>query len=896
MAEDVLTYRVELDTSDVSNQILQLQDQIKAETGAAAFSNFSSNAPPFMPGVTGGTPAFGDYGEMVEGFENPFKSLNEAMSHAQLGYEKFSSALVNQGLLAGSPYLEVGDLKARGFMDPSIPGVDIYNSVLARSRGVSPMEAGLESLLMSNYDPRLPLSRQEYQTLFKDRAFNSVAAQAAIGTALSIPLDIMTFGASSLIMPDYEAMQVTQQRGDFMRGVSFRSAGGVLDPLEATQVAGRIGQWQDSGYARDTKLGMAEIDTLVQTFAGAGGFDSATNVNDFKTTVDTLISNARNVMHTLHMSTQEAAQFMGQMSQMGVTNYTSMESITSVLANAPATMGLTPGEALNLGMQSTNMVQGTNIPQGVAFLGGIASGAMVHGLQAGGFLNKETVDNFGGVTGMGASNLQSALNYANSSMGVMLTASLMADPGSADAGMMERMDNAAGYLMQSGPLGYFDVLAQNDQLVKNFNVNQLLAFKAGDLATTASMLNLGNISPAGFEKFAEMSGLSKGEAATARAVIQSMITGDFADLDKDINLKLGDLETPFVSPFEKLMRSAGRGLGTVAETAIIGTMYAMGSVGSLNFNRVNYKEFKEAVYDAQEYTRGGMGDIIYGIAGDFEEAAYDIEEFFGRGPGFTLRTPDITDPRIAKALTEGRAELLKNKTKTDTPEDIREGLSEARREYMDDIRRMLRDKKGLSSFDRDTAITAADRLISGDMDAGEALDKATGDSTFTSDAIALKGFGEAMALNEKGTEFVRKSLSDALLRHGFYKDDPARLEKIDKIAGFGIEISEGNLMKLGPEGFSGVGLGKLEKLVTGYEQGIDRYQLFNSQQDDVKEKLRSDKWIETPDERKKRMKEIDEMGIGETAGVEAVGFLRTIAKNTSVMAGAKQNSNWYGNP
>ena len=644
--DDVIKYKVELDTDDVSGQIQQLQDKISSEAGAAAFAAAGAPVTPFNFSQPFTDPGFGGYAPINTG--GGFQALDQVMSGTRFGYEKFSTGLINQGLLAGSPFLEMGDLRAPRNLDPNIGGMDVYGSIMRRANSISPLGAMMESTFGFDYDPRLPISEREYKNVFRGRADSEVteewigrglstfgfgAAGAVIGSVVPgvgtlIGGFVGGLAGESLgkgLLPDYEQMELTRLRSNFMQNVSFRSAGGQLTGAGGLEVANRIGQWQDSGYARDAKLGTAEIDTLVRTFAGAGGFDTDMNVDDFKRTVDSLISNARNVMQTLHMSTQEAAQFMGQMSQMGITDQMSIGGLTNMLSNAPSTMGLTPSEAIQMGMRATNMVQGTAIDPGQAFTGVLGMANAAHFMQANGYVDPSLITNAGGIGGAATQMYQSAMNYAASPMGFASITAMISDPSMRGASQLTQIGAAANYLLQGGPGTYFDVLGSKSDVVSAMDPFELFMQEGAGYVREYGMFNLGRLSQTRLKGYMMSRGKSEFEASMMSASVfgGEELINDYV-LSKTQDFISMSESAPSVGLFTRIGRNIGEGL-SVAGAHVAATAINMGKISlhqGTGYGAGNLVEPKDIPVIAANI-RKATGGVVSNIAGGLNNARDD---------------------------------------------------------------------------------------------------------------------------------------------------------------------------------------------------------------------------------------------------------------------------------
>jgi len=496
--EDKLTYKVELDASDIAGQLQALRDQVALESGASAFGGmgldptaFTFN--PFSGGDIGGgvaapigpppqiSPSFSP--DMGTSIANQFDSM---INRARLGYEKFSSAMEMSGLLTPAPYVSTSDLNTVG-IGSNMAGVDYWNQIRLGAESGTVMGNTLTGALGLGYHPSMPLSREEFTTLHGDRGMRSIAGQelaydvlslgitaplaSALGGSIGGPLGIVAglaagLGADAIFRPDYHEDKRVLQRANYLQNISFRSVGGPLDQFESRQLATRMGEWEYSGMGIEQGFRPGEIDTMVNEFAAAGGFDYSRTADEFKRNIDNLIENARTVMHTLHMSTKEASNFMGEMSSLGVTDAGTITSITSLLGNAPTTMGLTPGEALQMGRSATNIVQGTGLSMGAAFTGALTAAGAIHGMAAQGLIDPNVIRNSGGVSQMALDMERSALNFARSSSGFAMNTAMMAGgPGMAGAGVVDQFYTASNFIGRTGMMGYLTAVGGQEDII-----------------------------------------------------------------------------------------------------------------------------------------------------------------------------------------------------------------------------------------------------------------------------------------------------------------------------------------------------------------------------------------------------------------------------------------------
>ena len=748
--DDTIQYRVQLDTSDVSEQIRSLQDQISSEVSGAAAAG-----PTMSMDIAGGMsmPDFGGYGpNSMPSLDQIFQSLNQVMAQTQASFDNMGSGAI------------YNDMSVQN-TNPNISGSDVYGSIYSTANQGGPIANEIEAAFGFNYDPRLPISEDAYRKMFRSKGMESIRGQAFLGGAISTiagigigamaggPLGSLAgamFGESVLdtFLPNYEQQEVMNLRSNFMRNVSFRSAGGMVSKTDSRDIAYKIGEWQDSDYASDARMDSSEIDTLMREFAAAGGFDTAMNVDDFKNSVDTLIGNARKVMQTLHMSTQEAAQFMGEMSSMGISN---IGEVTSMIGRAPGTMGLTPSEAIQLGMGAANSVAGTGINAGSAFTGVLGMTSVAHDLAGMGAISASTLRGAGGTAGLGSSLYQSAMSYGQSSMGQIMGMSLLGS-GSLGDSDLDMIVTAADYLAEGGIDAYYGAAGMHEDLMSGLDPLALYMKETMSFADQAFETGINLKHAPNFSGWLMKEQGHTPEAAKAR-------TGALYNATELINKNydargttMSDIEKGIVrkSPFRQELEALERGIGTAGYGVIAATRNVL--------KLVNYRPYRDnessidpmaslplmlQLWDSRDAElampgiRFSVGGIFAGISREIGANWEEVLEYFSGEKLINYTKPDMDSEYIQEIvgkeneiLGAGKPNWLIRDTAPDpawsedystaSAETLNKKESEVRRSFDKVARRHAKDLK-LSELKKKEVIDLSVRAAGGSSKAAEEL-------------------------------------------------------------------------------------------------------------------------------------------------------------------------------
>lgn len=402
-SEDVLTYKVEIDPSDIGAQLDQIRAQVDLAMGSFAFSQA-----PTAPGLSMSMTPGGDLGAMVANTDTGFAAtamqfaqasggelstfLNHNYNAFKLGYSKFTSGMERMGLMVPpSPMIQFPQEGLTDFTRQmeALQAVGMPGGPFFSATGMQGLEMPglIPGALGLGYDPdRMPMSRLEFQEhyggafgkrtrdLLESNAgfFAGTAAGAAIGAAGG-PIGAIAGGTVGML-GDLTLGWLGQQRrqeeqvGGALQSISKHTL--MREALTSTQgsaMAERLLGVADSYDSRVTRLSRDDIQSELLGFTQGGGFDAARSAEEFETIAKGVIDNTRKVMRSLKMTQDEAVTFMAEMQREGLVNTNDAGMFSLDIATSAQASGMSPMNMMNFVRQGSEMYRGS----GVGMVGGM---------------------------------------------------------------------------------------------------------------------------------------------------------------------------------------------------------------------------------------------------------------------------------------------------------------------------------------------------------------------------------------------------------------------------------------------------------------------------------------------------------------------------------------------
>lgn len=433
MAETI-DYKVRIDTSSLADQLQQVKNQVDQAMATYTFRTAMPDPQPqayafpeaqfaskFNPGL--GVSA----GQAVDtGRAMVMQDMNSLYQSTRLGFHKFSQDAMNLALSTQlgmpKPFANYAELNMPSFNDRGPWGQAF-------------------SMFGAGYDPQMSLGAGDYmryaRNAFSDNAirntghmlgetlgglvglpFGPVAGTVLglVGAKVGGVVSDVTYGAfAGSVGQDYEAY--ANMRGA-ARDTSWRFLSGRFTQNQAADIA-----QQAVHYGRDESLvgrrmGLSDVQQTMRSYTEAGGFDFVRNAGEFSAALKTIVESITQGSQTLRMSRDEYARFHTQMSRMGlVSNTQEALGLQATVAAQALGAGYTAQELTQFGMQTAEMVRGTGISMGSAFIGGTNMLANVRNMARTGALSTEAIQQAGGFENAAATMTRLGYQFGQSSSG-----------------------------------------------------------------------------------------------------------------------------------------------------------------------------------------------------------------------------------------------------------------------------------------------------------------------------------------------------------------------------------------------------------------------------------------------------------------------------------------------
>jgi hypothetical protein len=486
MAEEVLKYKVQIDSSDVAEQLTSIRSQVDLAMGSLAAqqvqpSTFARIAQVFETA---------NVGNIADKFRQKFETdttrtiggitqmLDQTATQMQLGYGRFTADARRLGLLSPTQY---PDFQAPLPQMGAIPPMNTTGALAAAGLG-------------SGFDPTGTFTMQEYRGAAVDqlnrdfKSFLNYNATETTGTALGAGIGGVVGGVPGAIaggLIGNLAGGVGQAGLDMMTGQARavdQMAGGLAE-LGAQNIAGAPGArsefWQSqaqglmdstrSQAGRANGLGLDEVQNQISAFASAGGFKGM-DPGGMSVALTQLPGAVRSVSQNLNISQDASAGLLADMQrlQLGGDNLLETSAAAVRLGAQGNLIGATPSQMLGTASQGIQMVSGTTMaPADAANLAVqsrlLTSQAQMAGAPGvGAFVNQQ-----GGAGNAAFANMEQNLRHMMSPLGMARTANI-AGGGNENASVSEAMAGAASYFSDD-PSRIFSSMVDQGSMVGQMN-------------------------------------------------------------------------------------------------------------------------------------------------------------------------------------------------------------------------------------------------------------------------------------------------------------------------------------------------------------------------------------------------------------------------------------------
>lgn len=402
MAERDLTYKIQLDDSDLTQKLSQIKDQIDLALTGQSFG---------MPtGLGEAIPR--TFGSIAQGL-NPLPMFQNYMSPTQAGIAIADNTLTNAYTQANVS-LGVGQESIhqayQKIADSSALAQATFSNTLDRvtpdGRSISPSEANfgitgdegwMRNLIGSKtgigYDPDFSVSRGTMREMQAHRlGYNLPDAMGGIagfglgflgagmgpmglaaGLAMGFAGEKVLGGALNMLFApamqdmqtaDYTNMSVLQ-RGTFLKG----QAGQSMFSGVGSDVASSMREFTRSTEGFLAGVSRPEAEQAFKTFTEMGGFDTARTSEEYMRRFDDMLEGHKKVMHALNTSQEKALKFMAEMQNRGLDGTAESAQTLTALGQ---TVGLAGRALVEYGLQSQQMAW--QMLPGVSAKGGFTMG------------------------------------------------------------------------------------------------------------------------------------------------------------------------------------------------------------------------------------------------------------------------------------------------------------------------------------------------------------------------------------------------------------------------------------------------------------------------------------------------------------------------------------------
>jgi hypothetical protein len=451
--QETLTYKVQLDTSDLPEQLQRARQEIDSAVGAVTGSQGG-----FNPGEL--------LGNLNSSLGNAASSVGQVIDQAQLGYAKARE-----------------DLAGLGFLNPTTPDFQLSPNYQRHNLPTN-TGAALAGMFGAGYDLSNPLTRMDYRRQsakhFSEQMGESVAnnqfgiLSAAIGFGVAGPAGLLAAGVGmgADVLTQILAKDAIDSK-EYARDLAgFATAGGFSSDssafrdlaLEVVQAPRNFDNLA-TGYTGEM------MQANIGAFASGGGFQGVGSVEEMSTKIRKVLDTTNQVAKQLGIFQEEAAKIMGELEQKGVSSLNNVTSFTANMQVMGGLAGMTGTELIGMGMQGMQAAAGTGMGAAAGF--NIAAAATVEAgmLSRGNAAQRSMVFDMGGVTNTANFLTNNALNYGESSAGFLQAANI-AGGGSYTGDLNQLYTNAASYLGQD-PQNYYKLSANQGSIIGGLSPTEI---------------------------------------------------------------------------------------------------------------------------------------------------------------------------------------------------------------------------------------------------------------------------------------------------------------------------------------------------------------------------------------------------------------------------------------
>lgn len=498
MPEEVLKYKVQIDSSDVAEQLQSIRNQVDLAMGSLAAqqekpTTFSKIAEAFQPANI--TQLATDFqkkfdNDITKTMSTMTQQLDRTAERMQLGFGRFTADARRMGLLApvNYPTFEV-----------PLPDMGIPSDV-----GVI---RNLTSAFGLGYDPQMAMTALDYRSAhsaalnqhFANFTRNSgvTAAGALVGGAVGafgglagaaaggiIGAGIGLLGQGAVDVITAEQRRINQVAGGLAEISAQNVIGGPsVSPasMDMFRVQARgMFDFASSLEGRMLQVTPEEMQNQLLSFNAVGGFNRM-GPGAFQSAIQDLPFATRTLSQGGNLPQADASALLGDMTRLnlGGENLLQTSATALNLISQAGLYGATPGQLLGTGMQGIMATQGSGVIPANAFnqaidvRGMMSAGYFSGGNAVGNFVNQFSGDTQTQLEQASYSMFEGNMRYAMTPMGMARTANILGG-GSPTSNVMDAMSGAAGFFAQD-PANLLSTMAMQGNVMGSQNalMNQI---------------------------------------------------------------------------------------------------------------------------------------------------------------------------------------------------------------------------------------------------------------------------------------------------------------------------------------------------------------------------------------------------------------------------------------
>ncbi len=507
MPKQDITYKVKIDPTDLYAQLQDVRNQINQVLSAQTFSMLPPSQQPGVAFPLPGMPQLGIFPtpNVVGNLAPPMSAMNAATSMGfgqlenltnatRLGFQKLNNDVQNLLLSNGSSQFGLVSSSAAN----TINQMGFFSRIAAA--------AGF------GYNPASSTGPGYYQQFASEGIANSAAQTlitggfSLLGGTLGAPLGPVGEtvggivgggvggGVNDLIGATIGRTAVESENyRQFIRNTSWRSLGGRIGFNQAGVIGEELSNFSRSNALVGYGIRRPDVERMLQEFTEIGGFEYTRSAEEYEQKAKSLIENTRKIMQTLMVSEKNAIGLMHELDLYGLGNQNLSQFSIGTAAQAYAA-GLMPIQLLQFGAQAAEMVRGTGINMGSAFLGGMGALSSVIAAERSGALPIELIQQLGGETEAASNVVRLGYQWGNSLQGFTALTALQATGGNvaaAFANPQTMLGLAVGNVTGGGITGIATAFGKLPEMVSKFSPGLQYDFSTAMIMSQMHMAHMG---------------------------------------------------------------------------------------------------------------------------------------------------------------------------------------------------------------------------------------------------------------------------------------------------------------------------------------------------------------------------------------------------------------------